>query len=272
MITFLLLATTLSSFPSDILNLTNWSLELPISSSPQSQASIIKQPSLKSFSNAYFYSDSSSVYFSPIASGATTPGSMYSRTELREMKNNENAAWDINSGFHSLTVSGSINSKFPAPVIISQLFSMIDKNYIAAVRINVPNFNRLNILKYDIQLVTKRIDGSFSQLPLFTNYIFNTPYVIRLIAQNGVLDVYFTINGITSYRSVKGLSDSACYWKAGAYLQGNQDTPGISADDFVVVVINGLELDNANITGLVISGALEKSFWIVALISALLIS
>src|SRR5476651_1010739 len=79
------------TLPSKILNLTNWKITLPFSTRPDGIADDIKQPELSTYSNKeYFFTNKKGdgVCFKARVDGATTKGSNFPRSELREMINN----------------------------------------------------------------------------------------------------------------------------------------------------------------------------------------
>jgi Alginate lyase len=60
---------------------------------------IVKQPQLATFAmEPYFYVSNSAVLFSAFVNGSTTGGSLYPRSELREMNGTEGAAWNTAKG------------------------------------------------------------------------------------------------------------------------------------------------------------------------------
>src|SRR6266542_79014 len=101
------------TLPSQILNLTNWKLTLPLNSSGGlgGEAAEILQPQLNSYvNNPYFVVNGNGVQFRAPVNGATTSGSSYPRSELREMTNNGSAlaSWSTISGTHTMYVREAI--------------------------------------------------------------------------------------------------------------------------------------------------------------------
>jgi hypothetical protein len=90
-----------SSFsPSRNFNLTHWKITLPIDRSGTFSGAASEVKNLKGYVNSkYFFmsSDGAMVFKAPVG-GATTSGSRYARSELREMKGLERAAWTIAEG------------------------------------------------------------------------------------------------------------------------------------------------------------------------------
>lgn len=90
-----------SSFsPGRNFNLSHWKITLPTDRSGTFTGTASEVKNLKGYVNPkYFYtgSDGAMVFKAPVE-GATTSGSRYARSELREMKGSERAAWTINQG------------------------------------------------------------------------------------------------------------------------------------------------------------------------------
>ncbi|MGF9761389.1 polysaccharide lyase family 7 protein [Microvirga sp. 0TCS3.31] len=81
-------------------NLTHWKITLPTDRNGTFSGTACEVKSLSGYVNAkYFYtaSDGAMVFKAPVE-GATTSGSRYARSELREMNASERAAWTIAEG------------------------------------------------------------------------------------------------------------------------------------------------------------------------------
>ena len=97
------------SKPSDILNLDNWYLGLPIGS--DEDPTNIEQPELDSYSIDPWFevtSDCTGVQFRAAVNGVTTSGSSYPRSELREIDGGDNASWSSTSGTHTMVIKEKI--------------------------------------------------------------------------------------------------------------------------------------------------------------------
>lgn len=89
-----------SAAPSGNFNLSNWKITLPVDQSGTLSGSAVEVQNLSGYQNSkYFYtgSDGAMVFYAPV-DGATTSGSSYARSELREMNGSEKAAWNLSSG------------------------------------------------------------------------------------------------------------------------------------------------------------------------------
>lgn len=94
------MALNLRTAPSGNFNLTNWKIGLPIDSAKGFSGTSVEVKKLKSYQHAkYFFtaSDGAMTFVAPVE-GATTKGSKYARSELREMKGTEKAAWKLSTG------------------------------------------------------------------------------------------------------------------------------------------------------------------------------
>ncbi|MGO4386527.1 polysaccharide lyase family 7 protein [Microvirga sp. 2YAF29] len=86
--------------PSGNFSLRNWKITLPVDASGRFVRTAVEVKELGGYENpVYFYTgqDGAMVFKAP-AEGATTSGSRYARTELREVKGSERAAWSLAQG------------------------------------------------------------------------------------------------------------------------------------------------------------------------------
>ena len=85
--------------PSSILDLRNWKLTLPVDAKGGASGSALEIKNLSGFDDSYFSSNAAGeVVFTASADGATTSGSHYPRSELREMNGSSLAAWTVDQG------------------------------------------------------------------------------------------------------------------------------------------------------------------------------
>src|SRR6266699_3846674 len=101
-----------SKVPANVLDLTNWYLTVPVAAKGSGTAAEIKQPQLGSYSSSYFKVNNTGdgVVFQANAGGATTSGSKYPRSELREMTGGgrTKAAWSTSVGTHTMRLKAAI--------------------------------------------------------------------------------------------------------------------------------------------------------------------
>src|SRR5688500_5858325 len=84
--------------PSDFFNLTSWKITLPVDGG-DSNSDADEVLNLVGYESQWFFdnADGSMTFRTPV-DGATTSGSSYPRTELREMNGSARAAWTLSTG------------------------------------------------------------------------------------------------------------------------------------------------------------------------------
>lgn len=99
------------AYNSDYFDLSNWKLTLPVDAKGGLGGSAMEMTNLQGYENAsYFYDGPNrSMVFVARVDGATTGGSSYARSELREMNGAERAAWTPAEG-GTMTATLSIDS------------------------------------------------------------------------------------------------------------------------------------------------------------------
>lgn len=218
------------TLPSQILNLANWKLTLPLNSSGGlgGDAAEILQPQLASYCNSpYFVVNGSGVQFRAPVNGATTSGSSYPRSELREMTNNGSAlaSWSTTSGTHTMFIDQAITT-VPAT-----------KKHVVAGQIHDPSDDVITVrLEYPKLFVDHNgVAGN----TLTTNYVLGTRFTVKFEASGGQIRVYY--NGSATPNDTLSRSGSGMYFKAGDYTQSNCDTDSpCSATNYGEVIIYGL--------------------------------
>ncbi len=226
-------ATTGSSggtLPANILNLTNWKITLPIDGSDSdADADEIKQPQLATYSiNPYFMNNSTNtgVQFRAHTGGATTSGSNYPRSELREMTNNgtTNASWSSGSGTHTMEIDEAITH---LPVV---------KPHIVAGQIHDASDDVI-VFRLEGQKLFIDINGTDGPT-LNSAYVLGTRFKVKFIVSGNQTKCYY--NDVLKYTLSK--SYSGAYFKAGAYTQsscksGQNPGPSESCSAYGEVVI-----------------------------------
>lgn len=195
-------------YPSEILNLTNWKLTIPTSSSGVPLE--IKQPSLSTYHlDPWFVvtTEADAVRFRAAVNGSTTRGSDYPRSELREMTGSgkTNASWSSSDGVHTMFLDQAITvvPKIKQDVVAGQIHD--DSKDIVVVRLNYPT---LHI----------RVDGT-SVYTLDPNYTLGKRFTVKFVVSNGLTKVYYNNDVDSIYTLNKKYSNA--YFKAGAYVQSN---------------------------------------------------
>lgn len=216
--------------PSTVLNLTNWKLTLPIDTSHAGSPDEIKQPELATFTlNPYFRLNSSKngVIFRANVNGATTSGSQYPRSELREMTNSgkQNASWSNTIGTHTMTIRQAITHtpSVKPDVVAGQIHDASDD--VVMVRLE----GKRLFVESDGEAIGE-LDG---------NYSLGTVFTVQMLAAGGHIKVYY--NGEQKVDFIK--AGSGFYFKAGCYTQSNVSR-GDAPDAYGEVVIYSLQVSH----------------------------
>jgi len=200
-------------YPAQVLGLGYFELTLPVASNITGYAEEVKQPQLAGYANAAYFAtlpDGSGVRFVAPAGGATTSGSEYPRSELREMANvgTKEASWSTTVGTHDLKLTESINH---LPAMKPQLvFAQIHGQSDDLIEVEISgkgNHNRLYV----------NHNGKQYGSDLDDNYALGTKFSLEIYVTGGYVDVWY--NGVRHVH--QNLSDSGDYFKAGCYTQSN---------------------------------------------------
>jgi poly(beta-D-mannuronate) lyase len=190
--------------PASVLDLTNWKVTLPVAGSGGG-ALEVKQPQLASYSDPYFRTDGGTVVFTAPVDGATTSGSSYPRSELREMANGgkDNASWASTSGSHVMEITQAITQ------------TPVAKPHVVAGQIHDSGDDVVMIRLEGTHLF---VEGDGDELAtLDANYRVGTPFTVRLEVTGGRIKVFY--NGVQKLDHPH--AGSGLYFKAGAYTQSN---------------------------------------------------
>jgi len=130
------IALALFAFPAYAeINYNDWKLTLPIDSKGKftSGKAMEIKPLKPDYSKPpYYYKEDGAIVFSTPADGATTPGSKYPRSELREMSGGKEASWKISDG-GTLSATLSVESLpttkdgKPGRIVIGQIHGPDDE-------------------------------------------------------------------------------------------------------------------------------------------------
>ena len=197
-------------YPSNILDLTNWKITLPIDANgtQTGTAAEVTQPKLDTFSiYPYFRDDTdlNGVIFNANCGGATTSGSGYPRSELREMTNNGTAlaSWTSSVGTSIMEIDQAVTH---LPVV---------KNQIVVGQIHGPSDD----------IITFRLEGTHLYMDhngtagntLDSNYVLGTRFKAKFVVSNNQVLSYY--NGVL--KETYPITFSGAYFKAGAYVQSS---------------------------------------------------
>jgi len=208
-------------YPAQILDFSSWKLTLPVTAAPGADhgdgpwANQVSLPALRTFSMPPYFAptgDGTGVQFLAPVDGATTPGSHYPRSELREMAGpHVPAAWSSLVGTNTMTIREAITHLPGArpEVVAAQIHG--PSSYVAMIRLDG---NRLYV-EHDGRDVGD----------LDTYYRLGTVFQIRMIAAGGFVSVSYNDHAPVGFP----LRASGLYFKAGCYTQSNPrkgDQPG----------------------------------------------
>lgn len=197
-----------SALPSRIMDLTNWKLTLP--TGDFEKPTEIKQPQLDKFgADPWFIinQNRNGVRFRSSVNGATTTGSDYPRSELREMTDNgkSNASWSSSSGAHTMFIEEAITA---VP---------LKKKHVVAGQIH-DDSDDIIVIRLEDQELMINVDGD-NKYTLDSNYVLGRRFTVKFIVRNGKTEVYYNRSAIPVYTLDKDYSGA--YFKAGAYTQSN---------------------------------------------------
>ncbi len=219
--------------PARLLDLTDWKLTLPIDDPDDAGSPLeILQPELATFvAPPHFEALAADrVRFRAHAGGATTSGSGYPRSELREMTEDgaEKAAWSTTEGAHTMTITQAITHlpEVKPHVVAGQIHDASD-----------------DIVMIRLEGARLFVEGDGDELgDLDTNYALGTEFTVRIHAEGGMIDVYYNDLGAPAV-SVPA-DASGCYFKAGIYTQSNLDK-GDNAEAYGEVEMSALTVEHS---------------------------
>lgn len=209
--------------PSQILDLPNWKLTLPVDTSHAGSPDEINQPELSLFEDAnYFHAnaDGDGVVFKAHCGGYTTSGSAYPRSELREMTaaGTANASWSTTAGTHTMEIRQAITH---LPVV---------KPHVVAGQIHDAGDD---VIVFRLEGSKLFIDQNGVDGPVLTaNYRLGDVFTVKFVARAGCVECHYNGQYISKYI----VSASGCYFKAGCYTQSNT-SKGDAATAYGEVII-----------------------------------
>ena len=216
--------------PADVLDLTNWKLTLPVNTAHAGSPDEIQQPELDGFQDSqYFHTNAScnGVVFRAPCGGATTSGSGYPRSELREMANNglSLASWSTTAGTHTMIVTQAITH---LPVV---------KPHVVAGQIHDSNDD---VIVFRLEGQKLFVDQNGTTGPVLTSqYQLGDVFTVAFVARNGGVECYYNGAYVYTYQ----VSASGCYFKTGCYTQSNT-SKGDAPDAYGEVVVYGVSVSH----------------------------
>lgn len=218
------------AYPADLLDLTDWKLTLPVETDHAGSPDEIRQPELATFSLAPYFvpnGEGTAVVFRAHAGGATTDGSGYPRSELREMTGMgaDEASWSTTSGTHVMTIRQAITALPPV------------KPHVVAGQIHDAADDVVMIRLEDRHLF---VEGGGADLgTLDPDYELGTIFTTRIEASGGFIRVHHD----GALRVEIERRGDGMYFKAGCYTQSNESR-GDAPEAYGEVVIYALEVSH----------------------------
>lgn len=200
------------ALPSQIFDLSNWYLTLPIGE--PKDATNIFNPELQSFSHpTHFYvnDDNDAVVFNSFSGGATTKSTHNPRSELREMFGSNMAWWSANKGEHTMTFTGCtklLPTTRPSTVV-GQIHRGADD--VIEVRCWIPR--RSNKIVIDV------FHDNIIYGVLCPDYTLGTKYTIKITVNNGIIRVFY--DDMDTHKLTIPCPYDRCFFKVGSYIQCN---------------------------------------------------
>lgn len=215
--------------PSDLLNFSRWRLELPTGS--DGDIDRVEPEDLDDFSVSPFFlvnSERTGVSFRAHAGGATTDNSGFPRSELREMRTDDDEAdWSVDSERTMTIIQRVVRLPQVKPhVVVGQIHD--DEDDVVMVR---------------LEGIRMFVESRGTDLGTLTNgYRLGDWFKIRIIVDNGKISVEFNENKVVEMPSELARCDGGCYFKAGCYTQSNETID--DEDEYAEVHISELTVSS----------------------------
>ena len=215
--------------PARALDLSRWKLTLPTDRQGRGQADEILQPQLDSFQDVdWFFVNGrgDGVVFRANCGGATTPGSKFPRSELREMtgRGAELASWSTaDEDVHEMTARLAV---MRTPVV---------KKHVSCAQIHDGRSDLLMVRVEGKKLLIER-DGA-DDVVLDSNYVLGSPFDLKIEAGGGRVRAWRDGEARMDWE----VSRAGCFFKAGCYTLSNPER-GDAPDAVGEVVIFRLEV------------------------------
>jgi poly(beta-D-mannuronate) lyase len=213
--------------PASLLDLTHWKITLPIADA-DGDALEIRQPQLASYADEFFHRSGGGVAFTAPVTGATTSGSSYPRSELREMTDggSRNASWSSTSGRHVMEITQMITQ------------TPVAKPHVVAGQIHDAGDDVVMVRLEGRELFVEA--GGDRVALLDGGYVVGTSFTVRIEAGDGNIRVAY--NG--AEKVVHPFAGDGLYFKAGVYTQSNAtkgEPPGAAGQ----VIITALHVSHS---------------------------
>ncbi|MFT2017584.1 polysaccharide lyase family 7 protein [Streptomyces sp. 796.1] len=218
-----------AKLPSDVLNLRDWKVTLPIGK--DEHPTEIFQPELDGYAKKPYFTVTDSgraVRFRAPVNGVTTSGSSNPRTELREMERGggDETEWSSTSGKHTLTVREAF-THLPK-----------DKPHVVGAQIHGGDDDVTALRLEGTKLYITKGDTTHHHL-ITDKYKLGTVFKLTYVVSKGKVKIYYNGKLETTLKH----SDSSNYFKTGAYTQANcKNSKPCSASNYGEVEIRDVRV------------------------------
>ncbi len=218
------------AYNSSNFDLSHWKLALPVDSAGGIRGVAQEVYALTGFENKYFYDapDKAMVFYAP-TDGATTVGTHYARSELREMKTSSTAAaWALGEG-GTMTATLAINKipaanpDFTSRVVVGQIHGRDDELVRLYWEGNSVHFmnDRAGSGNRETMFVMKDSSGNVPSISVGEKF----SYMIDARGDTLTVNVYADGKTYSSISKINSIWQSdTLYFKAGIYLGINEDS------------------------------------------------
>ncbi len=216
-------------YNSDRFNLKNWKLTLPVDNKGDINGEALEIRNLDKFESSYFYdaADGAMVFIAH-TDGATTSGSTYPRSELREMNGDKRAAWNPSQG-GTMTATlkvdevPSFKNGDPGRVVVGQIHGSDEELVRLYWENNTVYFinDRAGPNNKEIKFNLLSADGKTPDIA------FGEKFSYKIDARGDTLRIEVHADGkvYTSTTSINEVWQAdSLYFKAGIYLAMNEDS------------------------------------------------
>jgi len=212
---------TASKFPAELIDTNEWYLTLP--TGKEGSPDTVEGSELANYHSKFFELTQArdGIVFTANAGGATTSGSHYPRSELREMNGEEKASWDGRKGTHVMELDQAITKTPDA------------KPDVIAGQIHGTSDDLMQIHLSGKELTVKYADGK-KKVSLDDDYQLGARFKVKIESSGGRVKVWY--NG--QQRADLPISTSTSYFKAGAYVNSNTSKGEKSSAEGQVVIYN----------------------------------
>ncbi|OJF90225.1 polysaccharide lyase family 7 protein [Pararhizobium antarcticum] len=215
--------------PNSNIDLTQWKLTLPVDSKGGFNGKAMEVTNFSKLvaSDYFYFTTSGHLIFSALADGATTSGSSYARSELREMNGDKKAAWQLDQG-GTMTATLKVHAvpKFedgtPGRIVVGQIHGSDDeliRLYYQGGRVYFMN-DQAGKDNKETKFIFENAAGKQPLISL------GEAFSYKIDAHGSKLTVTIFADG-EEYTSTSKINDvwkkDVFYFKAGAYLGVNDD-------------------------------------------------